>query len=142
MRAEKVDNLLVYVLGERDFPLSPVVKLRGEVVEPIGVLLLEAQKRLPDVSHEDLLKVALRIGLAQVPKVFEAGGRLERGGTVSFTPLREGRRAAELTVRRNKLAAAGVLDGLGVSEREAFEAPTSQAPKDNIPPPPLPAANA
>jgi hypothetical protein len=136
MRAEKVDNILLYVLGERDFPLAPVAKLRGDLVAPIGELVLEAQKRLPDVGHEDLLKVALRIGLAQIPKIYAADGRIERGGGISFTPLKEGRRAAELTVKRTKLAAAGVLDGgLNVGDREAFEPPVSQAPKDTIPNP-------
>lgn len=132
---EKVDNVLMYVLGERDFPLAPVAKMKGEVLAPLGGLVHEAQSRLPDVGYEDVIKLALRIGMAQLPHIYAAGGRVERGGQVSFTPLREGRRAAQQSVARTKLSAAGILDGVLIGDREEFVAATSQAPKDTIPNP-------
>lgn len=140
---DKVDNLQMYVLGERDMPLAPTVRLRGPVVHPLGEIVAEARRRMPDIGYDDVLHLALMVGLGQIPRFFSAGGRVERGGKLSFTPLKEGRKAAQQAVARTKLAEAGALDGILIGEREPFEAATPQGPKDTIPnpqDPPAPAA--
>lgn len=135
MPADKVDNIQMFVLGERDMPLSPQVRLRGPVVHPLGEIVAEARSRMPDIGYDDVLHLALFIGLGQLPRIFGAGGRVERGGKLSFTPLKEGRKAAQHAVARAKLTEAGVLANVLLGEREPFEAATPQGPKDTIPNP-------
>ena len=137
--ADDVRKLEIFVLGDRNFPLSPLVKVEAEGIERLlGPLVAEARRRLPDTTYGDVLKLALRIGLAQLPRIFEAEGRVERGGFVSFTPqgVTGKAKGGALAAQRLALSEHGVLSGaVVVGEREAFTPPGPQGPKDTIPQP-------
>jgi hypothetical protein len=95
---------------------------------------------MPGTSYEDVIKLLLRIGISQVGTIFEAGGRVETGGKVSFTPIQEGRKSARASALRAKLLDSRVLDSVLLGERA--ELPETRVPVDTIPPPPAPPAPA
>lgn len=116
--ADKVTSMEVYVLGERNFPLAPVSRLRGDLVEPLADIVTQAQQRMPNVGYDDVVKLLLRIGLSQVEAIFEAGGRIEVGGKLTFTPVQEGRKSAKVSALRTRLLESKVLSLVMLGERE------------------------
>lgn len=136
--ADKVTSVLVYVLGERDFPLAPVVKLRGGVTDTLGDIMAEALRRMPGTSYEDVLRLLLAIGLTQIGPIFEAGGRIEAGGKITFAPVQEGRKMARSAALQAKLLEAGVLQSVLLGDRPAL--PEMRKPVNTIPVPPAPPA--
>lgn len=130
---DKVEKIEMLVLGNRDFPLSPTVKLRGDLTAPLAAIVEQAEERMPGIGVSDVLKLLVRIGLSQVDNIFAAGGRIEPEGRISFLPLTEGRKSAKVTALRLRLQESGVLAATSLGEREAI--PEHTKPVNTIPNP-------
>lgn len=74
------------LLGDRNYPLAPTIKIPAVLTAPLSGLLTEAQARVPDVTYDDLLKAVWLLGIQHVTAALEAGSSIERQGVVKAPP--------------------------------------------------------
>lgn len=130
----RIRHIQLLVLGERDEPFSPMIRIQGDIAETLGAIQTEAARRLPDVTYEDVVRAAFRIGFTTLQQIFDVDGRVEHGGHLSFAPSPSGQEGRKLDARRAQLLRGAFLDQgrLMVSSRPPVTPPQPQGPKDTL----------
>lgn len=81
-----VQKAEILILGERNYPLHPTIKVPALLTAPLAGLLQTAQSRVPDITYDDLVKAIWSLGVNRVTAALDAGLIVERQGIVKEPP--------------------------------------------------------
>jgi|OpeIllAssembly_1097287.scaffolds.fasta_scaffold00045_19 hypothetical protein len=107
-----VQRAEILVLGDRNYPLHPTIKIPTLLTTPLAGLLKTAQSRVPDITYDDLVKAIWSLGVNRLTAALDAGLVVERGGVVKEPALSSKPAAGKPAEGPKRGAAAAVLPTL------------------------------
>ena len=63
---ERIERVDILILGPRQYPVAPLIKVPGVLVADLPNLLAEFQKQDPTATYEGLMRAVVRLGMRRL----------------------------------------------------------------------------